>query len=107
MGNDVTESLFSSADIEAAKEKLGRAIIQKTIAFDDFLKGIFSGTYSDDKGFARLVLNDSLNVSYNVYIDRMCVTKVGSVITFESLRKTYGAENIQFLYSPRAVLLAR
>ena len=92
--------------VEAAREKLKKSIVHRTISFNDFINGIHRGSYSDDKGYANIVLNESLNVSYNVYIDRMCVTKVGSILSFDFLKKTYGAETIQFLYSPKQQLIS-
>ena len=72
--------------------------ISKIMGILTFEEGIKRGLYSDDKGIAYVILNGTLYNTYNVYIDRRCITKAGSIVTFDSLLKTYGPENIQIRY---------
>ncbi|SDH81445.1 hypothetical protein SAMN05421493_104102 [Pseudobutyrivibrio sp. 49] len=80
-----------------AEENLNPAI-SKIMDIYTFEKGVKNGTYSDSKGIAYLILNGTLYTTYNVYIDRQRITKAGSVVTFQSLLKTYGSDEIQIRY---------
>ncbi len=66
--------------------------------YDSFIDGIEKGIYSDEKGTAYLILNGTLYTTYNVYIDRERITKAGSVVSFDSLLKSYDKEDIQIRY---------
>ena len=72
--------------------------ISKIMDIKTFEEGILKGLYSDAKGNAYLILNGTLYNSYNIYIDRRCITKSGSIVSFESLLKTYAPEEIQIRY---------
>lgn len=72
--------------------------VSKIMDIYTFEQGVRNGTYSDSKGIAYLILNGTLYTTYNVYIDRQRITKAGSVVTFQSLLKTYGPEEIQIRY---------
>ena len=61
---------------------------------DTFEAGIQKGLYSDSTGTAYLILNGTLFNSYNVYIDTRRITKAGSVVSFESILKTYSKDQI-------------
>ena len=80
-----------------SKKSLNQAI-SKTMDMLTFEEGIKNGLYSDEKGIAYVILNGTLYNTYNVYIDRRCITKAGSVVSFDSLIKSYGADNIQIRY---------
>ena len=78
-----------------------RTSIPKKSLFMDiytFEEGIRKGLYSDAKGTAYLILNGTLYSSYNIYIDRLCVTKSGSVVSFEGLLKYYENDEIKIQY---------
>lgn len=72
--------------------------VSKIMDIYTFEQGVRNGTYSDSKGIAYLILNGTLYTTYNVYIDRQRITKAGSVVTFQSLLKTYGPDEIQIRY---------
>ncbi len=72
--------------------------VSKVMDIFTFEDGVKKGLYSDDKGTAYLILNGTLYNSYNVYIDRRRITKAGSVISFESLLKSYSPDDIQIRY---------
>ena len=87
----------TTTSFEEKKKKLNQQI-SKIMSITTFEEGIKSGLYSDDKGIAYVILNGTLYSTYNVYIDRRCITKAGSVVSFESLIKSYGPDNIQIRY---------
>lgn len=72
--------------------------VSKIMDYDTFVDGIEKGIYSDDKGTAYLILNGILYNTYNVYIDREKITKAGSVVSFESLLKSYDKKDILIRY---------
>ena len=66
----------------------------KVMDIDTFEEGIRKGLYSDSNGTAYIILNGTLYNSYNVYIDTRRITKAGSVVSFESILKTYSKDQI-------------
>ena len=79
------------------EEKLNPKV-SKIMDIYTFEEGVRSGKYTDAKGTAYLILNGTLFTTYNVYIDRQRITKAGSVVTFQSLLKTYNPDDIQIRY---------
>lgn len=80
-----------------------KAKVSKIMDIFTFQDGINKGIYSDEKGTAYLILNGTLYTTYNVYIDRQRVTKSGSIVSFDSLLKSYPPEDIQFRYDLKTV----
>lgn len=80
--------------MEKKPEKKLNAAHSKIMDIDTFEDGVRKGLYSDSKGTAYLILNGTLYNTYNVYIDTRRITKAGSVVSFESILKTYGKEQI-------------
>lgn len=88
-------------NISANKESNMGALnpkVSKIMDIQTFEEGVRKGLYSDAKGTAYLILNGTLFNTYNVYIDRRRITKAGSIISFESLLKSYSLEEIQIRY---------
>lgn len=94
MGNFNSNLAEASTD---NKPKLNSKV-SKIMDIRTFEDGIKNGQYTDEKGTAYLILNGTLYNTYNVYIDRRRVTKSGSVVSFESLIKSYGEDNIKIRY---------
>ncbi len=82
-------------------EKKLNSNLTRIMDIETFEKGVRTGQYSDDKGVAYLILNGTLYNSYNIYIDRRCITKAGSVVSFEWLLKNYKPEEIQIRYDAK------
>ncbi len=88
-------------NISANKESNMGALnpkVSKIMDIQTFEEGVRKGLYSDAKGTAYLILNGTMFNTYNVYIDRRRITKAGSIISFESLLKSYSPEEIQIRY---------
>lgn len=68
------------------------------MTIDEFQKGILNGTYNDKTGTAYIVINNLVQKSYSVYIDRRCVTKAGSIVSLRSLFKEYGAQKLRIQF---------
>ncbi|MBR5635908.1 MAG: hypothetical protein IKW81_03130 [Pseudobutyrivibrio sp.] len=79
------------------KEKIGSKI-SRIMDIKTFEDGVRKGLYTDSKGTAYLIINGVLNATYNVYIDRLRITKAGSVVSFLGLLKTYSPDEIQIRY---------
>lgn len=94
---NINSNEFNQPNTESNKGKLNQKI-SKIMDIKTFEDGVRKGLYSDDKGTAYLILNGTLFNTYNVYIDRRKITKAGSVISFESLLKSYAPEEIQIRY---------
>ncbi len=71
----------------------------KILGIHEFQNGIKKGIYTDAKGKARLIINDSTYNTYSVHIDRRIVSSSGSIISFRGLLKEYGAESIKIEYT--------
>ncbi len=75
-------------------EKNINSAVSKIMDIEAFEDGVRKGLYSDSLGTAYLILNGTLYSSYNVYIDSRRITKAGSVVSFESILKTYSKDQI-------------
>lgn len=86
----------------STEKKLNSSQI-KIMDIDTFEDGVRKGLYSDSNGTAYLILNGILHNTYNVYIDSRRITKAGSVVSFESILKTYTKDQIaiRFEYKQR------
>ena len=73
-------------------------ILSFVLDIRSFEDGIKRGIYSDAKGNAYLIINGTLYSSYNVYIDRRCITKSGCILSFDGLMKQYTDDQIQIRY---------
>ena len=94
------KNLILSPSEQVNKEEEKRATSKRSLFMDidTFEEGIRKGLYSDAKGTAYLILNGTLYSSYNIYIDRLCVTKSGSVVSFDGLLKYYEHDEIKIRY---------
>ncbi len=79
----------------------GKLALSKIMDIETFEQGVREGLYTDEKGTAYLILNGTLYSSYNVYINRRRITKAGSVVSFESLLKSYKPEDIQIRFDAK------
>ncbi len=85
---------FGNNDNEKKPQKKLNSNRSKIMDIDTFEDGVRKGLYSDTKGTAYLILNGTLYNTYNVYIDTRRITKAGAVVSFESIFKTYGKDQI-------------
>ncbi|MCR5195501.1 MAG: hypothetical protein K6D38_04230 [Pseudobutyrivibrio sp.] len=94
------KNLHSKYNDEVNNKEEQTPVPKKSLFMDiyTFEDGIRKGLYSDSKGTAHLILNGTLYASYNIYIDRLCVTKSGSVVSFEGLLKYYENDEIKIQY---------
>ena len=67
----------------------------------NFEAAILAGEISDKKGRAEILINDRAMSSYNVYIDRRCITKAGCVVTLAGLIKGHDLDSIKIRYEEK------
>lgn len=67
-------------------------------SIEEFEDLVNRGVASDDIGIAYLVINNEVKTEYNVFIERQCILKTGSIVSFWGLLKMYGRENIRIKY---------
>lgn len=72
--------------------------IIRDMTIDEFQDGVINGSYNDENGTAYLVINNLVQKTYSVYINRRCVTKSGSVVSLRSLFKEYGSQKLRIQF---------
>jgi len=92
------EELIRKIKNEQNKKALGG---KSYFSIFEFQEKVINGEITDDNGVAELVINGERREEYNVFIDRRCITKVGTVISFAGLLKMYGQDNIMVYCRPR------
>ena len=73
----------------------------------EFENQIHSGTVSDRKGKAELIIDGSTYNTYTVHIDRKIVSSSGKVVSFYALLKEYGEKSIKIRYTPKELSIEK
>lgn len=74
---------------------------RNTFSIEEFDELVKAGSVSDDAGIAVIVVDGEEKPEYNVSINRQCVVKSGSIVSFWGLLKMHGEENIQIKFLPK------
>ncbi|MCR5776136.1 MAG: hypothetical protein K6G84_01815 [Lachnospiraceae bacterium] len=67
---------------------------------EEFEKGRKQKLFADSFGKAYLLVDDVMEVSYPIHIDKGYIIQSGTVITLAGFKKAYGKEQLKVRYEP-------
>lgn len=83
---------------ELKKSSLRAQLKKSDYSIEEFEDLVKNGVANDDVGIAYLVINNEVKSEYNIFIERQCILRSGSLISFRGLLKMYGRDNIRIKY---------
>ncbi len=75
------------------------------LPIEQFQEGVVKGEFNDKDGKAWLIINDIVQQTHSIHIDRQIVTSVGKLVSFNYLMREYGPGKLKVKYQPRPLMI--